>query len=99
MTEKLDAASRAEALKALAMSSWAEDAERDAIIKTFRFRNFVGAWSWMTAVAIWAEKMDHHPEWRNVYSTVEVLLTTHDAGGLTQKDLDLARKMDQLARG
>lgn len=99
MTERLDDAARDEALKALAQSSWAHDVERDAIRKTFRFRNFVAAWSWMSGVAIWAEKMNHHPEWSNVYGTVEVTLTTHDANGLTQKDLDLARKMDQLARG
>ena len=99
MTERLDDDARGEALKALAQSSWAYDAERDAIRKTFRFRNFIAAWSWMSGVAIWAEKMNHHPEWSNVYGTVEVTLTTHDANGLTQKDLDLARKMDQLARG
>lgn len=99
MTEKLTEEARAEAVKALAMSSWAYDAGRDAITKKFRFKNFVRAWGWMSSVAIEAEKMDHHPEWSNVYGAVDVTLTTHDAGGLTQRDLDLARKMDALARG
>ncbi|MEM7523080.1 MAG: 4a-hydroxytetrahydrobiopterin dehydratase [Pseudomonadota bacterium] len=81
------------------MSSWGHDAKRDAIHKTFKFKNFVRAWGWMTAAAIEAEKMNHHPEWSNVYGTVDVTLTTHDAAGLTQLDLDLARKMDALARG
>ena len=66
----------------------------DRIAKTFRFGDFVTAFSWMTAVAIVAEKMNHHPEWRNVYSTVEVELTTHDSGGITARDLDLAAVMN-----
>lgn len=99
MSAKLTAEERASALSVLATSSWAHDAERDAIAKTFRFKNFVRAWAWMSAVALEAEKMNHHPEWSNVYGKVAVTLTTHDAEGLTQKDLDLARKMDALARG
>lgn len=99
MPEKLSDEDRAAALSVLAMSSWSHDAERDAICKTFKFKNFVRAWGWMSSVAIEAEKMNHHPEWSNVYGTVEVVLTTHDADGLTQNDLDLARKMDALARG
>lgn len=99
MPEKLSEEDRAAALPVLAMSSWAYDPTRDAISKTFKFKNFVRAWGWMSSVAIEAEKMNHHPEWSNVYGTVEVVLTTHDADGLTQNDLDLARKMDALARG
>lgn len=99
MAEKLNSEERASALPILASSSWAHDADRDALKKTFKFKNFVKAWSWMTAVAIEAEKMNHHPEWFNVYATVEVTLTTHDADGLSQLDLQLARKMDALARG
>lgn len=99
MAEKLSGEARKEALAALAESSWGEVEGRDAIRKTFTFRNFVDAWRWMSGAAIWAEKMNHHPEWSNVYNKVEVTLTTHDAEGLTQLDLDLARKMDALARG
>ncbi|MCW1950600.1 MAG: 4a-hydroxytetrahydrobiopterin dehydratase [Octadecabacter sp.] len=66
--------------------------------KTFGFRNFVEAFGWMTSVAIVAEKLNHHPEWFNVYKTVEVTLTTHDRGGLTDLDLILAKRMDALAK-
>ncbi|MGJ8624807.1 MAG: 4a-hydroxytetrahydrobiopterin dehydratase [Yoonia sp.] len=65
--------------------------------KTFTFKNFIEAFGWMTSVAIVAEKLNHHPEWSNVYKTVDVTLTTHDTGGLTELDLKLARKMDALA--
>ena len=99
MAAKLSASERAAALPVLASSSWAHDDGRDALTKTFKFKNFVKAWGWMTSVAIEAEKMNHHPEWSNVYGTVDVTLTTHDADGLTHLDLDLARKMDALARG
>ena len=63
---------------------------RDAIKKQFVFQNFVDAFSWMTMVALFAEKLDHHPEWFNVYNRVEVTLTTHDCNGLSQKDVDMA---------
>ena len=99
MAEKLSAEERAAALQVLQTSGWAHDAERDALNKAFRFKDFITAWSWMSAVAIVAEKMNHHPEWANVYNKVDVTLTTHDADGLTQLDLDLARKMDAIARG
>lgn len=99
MAEKLSTEERTAALRVLQMSGWAHDADRDAIRKTFKFKDFITAWSWMSAIAIIAEKMNHHPEWSNVYSKVEVTLTTHDADGLTQLDLDLARKMDAVARG
>lgn len=97
MTAKLSDAERAEALPALEAAGWSLVEERDAIAKTFRFRNFVEAFGWMTRVALWAEKLNHHPEWSNVYKTVEVTLTTHDAGGLSALDVTLAGKMDALA--
>ena len=99
MAEKLSTEERNAALQVLQMSGWTHDADRDALKKSFKFKDFITAWAWMTAVAIVAEKMNHHPEWSNVYSKVEVMLTTHDADGLTQLDLDLARKMDAIARG
>lgn len=99
MAEKLTEAERAAAMPALSAASWAHEAERDALKKTFRFKNFVRAWGWMSAVALEAEKLNHHPEWTNVYGTVEVTLTTHDADGLTALDIKLAKRMDALARG
>ena len=97
MSEKLDDAERKAALAELQDSGWALVDGRDAIKKTFQFKNFVQAFGWMTQVAIWAEKLNHHPEWSNVYKTVEVTLSTHDADGLTELDIKLARKMDALA--
>jgi 4a-hydroxytetrahydrobiopterin dehydratase len=97
MTEKLSAQARAEALDTLAARGWAVTDGRDAISKTFVFGDFVEAFGWMTQAALWAEKLNHHPEWSNVYKTVEVVLTTHDAGGLSALDLKLAEKMDALA--
>lgn len=73
---------------------WALQEDRDAITKTYVFADFIEAFGWMTRVALMAEKMNHHPEWRNVYRTVEVVLSTHDAGGLSLKDIALADKMD-----
>ncbi|NRB36096.1 MAG: 4a-hydroxytetrahydrobiopterin dehydratase [Rhodobacteraceae bacterium] len=95
MTEKLDPQARAEALSEL--SGWTEVEGRDAITKTFVFGNFVQAFGWMTQMAILAEKANHHPEWSNVYKTVVVTLTTHDAGGLSALDISLAKAMDALA--
>ena len=86
------------ALAPLFAAGWTLQPDRDAIHKRFVFRNFVEAFGFMTRAALWAEKLDHHPEWSNVYKTVDVLLTTHDAGGLTLKDVELARRMDQIAR-
>lgn len=77
---------------------WKMSQDRDAITKEFKFKSFVRAFGWMSAVALIAEKMDHHPEWSNVYNRVTVTLTTHSAGGLTELDLLLARKMDAQAR-
>lgn len=71
--------------------------DRDAIQRTVKFEDFNAAFGFMTRVALWADKADHHPEWFNVYGRVDVKLTTHDAGGLTQKDIDLARAMDARA--
>ena len=97
MTEKLDDAGRSENIAPLLGDGWSMVEGRDAIEKTFEFKNFVEAFGWMTKVAIWAEKWNHHPEWSNVYKTVEVTLSTHDADGLTELDAKLARKMDALA--
>ncbi|MBD0865163.1 MAG: 4a-hydroxytetrahydrobiopterin dehydratase [Rhodobacteraceae bacterium] len=98
MTEKLTQAERDTALVPLFTSGWTllEDG-RDGIKKTFVFKNFVDAFGFMTRAAIWAEKWNHHPEWFNVYKTVKVQLTTHDAGGLSVLDVKLATKMDDLA--
>ena len=73
---------------------WQHDVTRSAIRRTFRFGDFVQAFGFMTQVALAAEKADHHPEWTNVYNRVDITLTTHDAGGLTQRDFDLARQID-----
>lgn len=69
----------------------------DRIKRTFRFKDFVEAFGWMSSVALVAERMNHHPEWRNVWATVEVELSTHDAGGLTERDMKLAAEMDALS--
>jgi 4a-hydroxytetrahydrobiopterin dehydratase len=78
---------------------WQEVAGRDAIARKFAFADFNAAFGFMARVALVAEKMDHHPEWSNTYRTVEVTLTTHDAGGLTAKDIQLAEWMDDIAGG
>ena len=75
----------------------AAPAGRDAISRELRFRDFSSAWGFMTRVALAAEAANHHPEWSNVYARVSVTLTTHDAGGLTQRDADLARRIDEYA--
>lgn len=85
------------ALKELAPSGWSAVTGRDAIEKTFKFRSFVDAFGWMAKVAIRAEKMNHHPEWSNVYNRVAVTLSTHDCGGLSERDIRLAKTMDALA--
>jgi 4a-hydroxytetrahydrobiopterin dehydratase len=78
---------------------WSAAEGRDAIVKTFKFADFNAAFGWMTRVALAAEKLDHHPEWSNVYSRVEVLLATHDADGVTELDVTLAKVMDEAAGG
>lgn len=97
MTDKLSDETRDTLLAPLMQTGWALVDGRDAIHKTYSFADFVDAFGWMARVAIWAEKWDHHPEWSNVYKTVEVTLTTHDVGGLSTLDVKLARKMDGLA--
>jgi 4a-hydroxytetrahydrobiopterin dehydratase len=79
------------------LRGWSLVAERDAIRKRFAFKDFREAFAWMTRVAEVAEASDHHPEWTNVYRIVDVVLSTHSAGGLTAKDVELARAMDRLA--
>ena len=80
------------------LSGWTKgDEDRDTIQKTYKLGDFKTAWGFMSAVALKAEQMDHHPEWFNVYSKVEVTLATHDAGGLTALDIELARYMDEAA--
>jgi 4a-hydroxytetrahydrobiopterin dehydratase len=84
------------ALEPVLARGWGLETDRDAITKTFTFSDFVDAFGWMSRAAIVAEKMDHHPEWSNVYKTVTVTLTTHDAGGLSALDLALADRFDAL---
>jgi 4a-hydroxytetrahydrobiopterin dehydratase len=96
MAEKLSAEARKQALAEL--PGWTEAAGREAIAKTFTFKDFNEAFGFMARVALVAEKNDHHPEWRNVYKTVDVVLATHDAGGVTVLDIALAKAMDQIAR-
>ncbi len=97
MANLLSEAERNEALPGLGQAGWGGVPERDAIRKVYIFGNFVDAWGWMSMAAIHCEKLNHHPEWTNVYRTVDVLLTTHDANGMTTLDIKLARKMDELA--
>ena len=97
MNTKLTAQERDTDLASLIKNGWSVAQDRDAIFKQFKFKSFVEAFGWMTAAALCAEKMNHHPEWFNVYSRVEVTLTTHDVDGLSGLDIKLARKMDQIA--
>ena len=94
MIQALTPTERKQALSRL--SGWRVEKNR-AICKTFIFADFTAAFGWMTRMALHAEKADHHPEWFNVYNRVEVRLTTHDAGGLTQRDIALAKIMDKTA--
>lgn len=95
MAEKLSAEDRKTALARLA--GWRDAAERDAIVKSFKFKDFNHAFGFMARVAMEAERINHHPEWSNVYNRVEVTLTTHDCGGLSKRDVALAHFMDQAA--
>ena len=95
MAQKLSAEARKVALAKL--PGWSEVAGRDAITKTFVFKDFNAAFGFMTRAALVAEKLDHHPEWFNVFKTVDVTLSTHDAGGLTELDIKLAEAMDKIA--
>lgn len=94
MIEPLNETERAEALDGL--PDWDFDEERDGIRRTFTFADFVEAFGFMARVALLAEKADHHPEWFNVWNRVEILLTTHDAGGLSARDIELAQAIDAL---
>jgi 4a-hydroxytetrahydrobiopterin dehydratase len=95
MAQKLGTDTRRTALAKLV--GWSEVEGRDAITKKFVFADFNAAFGFMTRVALLAEKLDHHPEWFNVYKTVEVTLSTHDAGGVTDLDVKLAEAMDKMA--
>jgi 4a-hydroxytetrahydrobiopterin dehydratase len=95
MAQKLTADARKSALAKL--SGWSDVTGRDAIAKKFIFKDFNQAFGFMTRAALVAEKMDHHPEWFNVYKSVEVTLATHDAGGVTELDIKLAEAMDKIA--
>lgn len=94
MVQKLDEAARAGL--ATALPEWRLAEGRDAIIRSFRFRDFSEAWGFMARVALLAEAQDHHPEWSNVWNRVEILLSTHDADGLSERDLRLAKAIDAL---
>jgi 4a-hydroxytetrahydrobiopterin dehydratase len=97
MSEKLTGEARKAALAKLA--GWSEVEGRDAITRKFVFKNFSEAFGFMSRAALMAEKLDHHPEWFNVYKTVEVTLSTHDAGGVTELDIKLAEAMNRFAGG
>ena len=94
MIEPLSEAERAEALDGL--PDWDYDEARDAITRTVVFTDFAEAFGFMAQVAILAEKADHHPEWTNVWNRVQILLTTHDAGGFSGRDVELAEKIDAI---
>ena len=95
--EKLAGVAREQAIAEL--DGWQELAGRDAICKSFAFQDFSAAFGFMTRVALQAEKMNHHPEWFNVYRTVQVTLSTYDVGGLSELDVKLAKAMDRIAAG
>ena len=94
---KLDTAARAAFLREF--PEWREAEGRDAITRMFQFRDFNQAFAFMTQVALLAEKLDHHPEWFNVYNRIEVTLSTHDAGGVTEKDIVMAKAMEEYSKG
>ena len=96
MIDTLDEAARAQLSETL--PEWRLDASRDAITRSFRFADFDAAWAFMTRVALLAAAQDHHPEWRNAFNRVDILLTTHAANGLSERDVRLARAIDRLTR-
>lgn len=97
MPPPLTEAERNARIPALGETGWGAVPGRDALRKIWKFRNFSEAWGFMSRAALVAEKLNHHPEWANVYNTVDVTLTTHETGGLTERDLKLAQAMDRLA--
>ena len=97
MSDLLSPDDRATLLPPLGETGWAAVPDRDAIRKVMKFRNFSEAWGFMSRAALVAEKLNHHPEWRNVYNVVDVTLSTHDCHGLSRLDIDLARAMDRIA--
>lgn len=97
MISRLSEEERITALESL--PDWSYNPERDGIQRSFRFSDFTAAFGFMTSVALIAEKADHHPEWTNIYNRVDILLTTHDAKGLSKRDIALARQIDALAAG
>jgi 4a-hydroxytetrahydrobiopterin dehydratase len=97
MSQKLTGSARKTALDKL--QGWSEVKGRDAISRKFTFEDFNAAFGFMTRAALVAEKLDHHPEWFNVYNKVEVTLASHDGGGVTERDIALAEAMDRLAKG
>jgi 4a-hydroxytetrahydrobiopterin dehydratase len=97
MTPLLPETDRKAQLPPLAETGWAAVPGRDAIRKVWKFRNFSQAWGFMARAALAAEKLNHHPEWKNVYNVVDVTLSTHDCDGLSRLDIDLAKAMDRLA--
>lgn len=99
MAERLSEVDRIAALPALGETGWNAVEGRDAIRKIWKFRSFSEAWGFMSRAALQAEKLNHHPEWRNVYNVVDVTLTTHDCDGLSDLDVKLAKRMDALAPG
>lgn len=98
MSVKLEDAERAAQLEPLLQTGWIVQAERDALYKKFEFSDFREAFGWMTRMALYAERWNHHPEWANMYKTVHVVLTTHDTGGLSELDVKMARKMDECVK-
>jgi 4a-hydroxytetrahydrobiopterin dehydratase len=99
MREVLTGTALVAALAPLEATGWELAGDGRGIAKSFRFKDFSAAFGWMARVALAAEKADHHPEWKNVYRTVEVVLSTHSAGGITALDIELAAAMDRLAGG
>ena len=95
MVEKLTGAARQKALSSL--KGWKKVRGRDALHKAYKFSDFNEAFGFMTRVAIKADQMDHHPEWSNVYNNVTITLTTHDAGGVSMRDIELAKFIDRIA--
>ena len=97
MADLLNQDARKAQLPALGATGWGAVADRDALRKIWKFKNFSDAWGFMSRAALAAEKLDHHPEWANTYNVVDVTLSTHDCHGLSQLDIELAKRMDALA--